>query len=272
MTRFLGPPLRSVLPDGTDHFPNQLDALLNEVPQHFAGAFDPDGELNRWLSAIAVQIDQLSLAAEDIYADARLATATRDGLVTEWAFVYGLGNEIANLTDDQMRGYIESWIACDGSAQAIQNLLLAIVNLNPVNAGGPLLTFPGGGGGLTFDAGGAGVGPLYQYATPPDQTIGFMFPSDGSPLVFPGGGGVVFPDDGSGLGLASDGSGLLFPAAPSNLAFPNSAWVTLTEAFTTKALTVTVKSYLAFDRGAFKRAIDRFAQADVLWTYVESDT
>lgn len=255
------------LDDGTlDHFEPALQRLINELPAHLQGAIDPAAELRKWLTALAEQIDDLSAKAEQVYTDARLATASRDGLIAEWVLVYGLGNEIANLTTEQLRGYIEQWIACDGTTQSILNLLTAIINLNPANNGGPLLTFDAGGAGLTFDAGGAGVGPLYQYATKPDQTVGFVFPGDGSGLTFPDQ-ALYFPVDGSGLTF-----GLTFPNVP-DLTFPNNAWVVITEAFSSYALAVTAKSYLAFNRPAFLRAINRFSQAHVApVTYSEVNT
>lgn len=253
------------LADGTTHFGPALAELQAEMPDHYAGArSDVQGELYVWLYVLALHTDQLSLTAEKILADARLATASADGLRDEWAAVYGLGSEIANLTTDQLRGYIAAWIACDGSTQSILNLLTAIINLNPANAGGTILTFDAGGAGLTFPANGSGL-RLYQYATKPDQTVGFVFPADGSGITFPDQ-ALYFPNDGTGITLAA-----AFPNVP-NLTFPNNAWVTIAEAFTSYANTVTVKSYLAFDRGAFKRAIARFKQAHVTTTYVEVNT
>lgn len=267
MTDLLGGALPVPSDDGTEHFPPSFDVLLAEFPQHMRGAQEDTGELRTWIAALAAYIDQLSLAAEDVYADGSLATATPEGLREEWAQLYGLGNEIANLTTEQLRGYIEAWAKCDGSTQSVTNLLLAIINLDPANDGGAVLTFDAGGAGLTFPADGSGL-TMYQYATKPAQTVGFVFPDGG--IQFPSA-GLVMPADGSGLTFPGDGSGLTFPTV-TDLTFPNNAWVVLTETFLSYALTVTVKSYLSFDRGAFQRAIARFAQAHVTTSYVESNT
>jgi hypothetical protein len=148
------------------------------------------------------------------------------------------------------------------------NLLLAVILLDTRNLlYGPIATFDAGGAGLTFPANGSGIGPLYQFATAPDPIAGFIFPLDGSGLTFPDP-ALHFPGDGTGLTL----SAVNFPNFTS-LTFPNGApWVTVTENFTNYGLTVTIKTWLSFDRGAIRRVIDRFRQAHTTPTvYVETN-
>lgn len=250
-----------------DFFEPALPDLQASLPAWWQGA-QPGGELYTWLVAMGNRIDEVSADAEQLYRDCFLATASTAGLLNEWAYAYGIQHELnSTMTPEVVRGYIEQWIACDGSTHSILNVLLAIISLDPRNQGGPVLTFDAGGAGLTFDPVGAGVGPLYQYTTVPDQTSGFVFPADGSGLTFPDP-SLYFDDTGLGLTFDPGGAGITFPSF-TPLVFPNATWVLITEDFAHYATTYTVKSYLAFDRSAFQRAIKRFEQAHCTWTYTE---
>lgn len=275
-----------------------LDDLIAEFPD-WLRADDPTAELYKWLNALAQAHADLDATAEQVYADTALATASGGGLRDEWAYLFDLRPELAagNLSADQMRAYIAAWIACNGSVQGLLNLLLAILRLDPRNfEWGPLTTFASDGSGLTFGADGSGIGPLFQFSTQPDPAGGLAFPLDGSGLTFPED-ALFFPEDGSGLTLAElhdaalffaqDGTGLALPASfpatvPAPLFFPNfssltfpsgAAWVTVTENFPAYGLTVTIKTWLNFDRGAVRRALDRYRQAHATPTvYTESNS
>lgn len=273
-----------------------LDDLVDELPA-WLRASDPTSELHKWLAALAGQHADLDATAEQLYADLSLDTASIPGMLAEWAYVYDLRPDLSSgaLTNDQVRAYVASWVACNGSAQSLTNLLLAIINLDPRNqlygpfatfgaagtattfdAGGAGLTFPvsglgialddGSGAGINFPADGSGI-TLYQLNTPPNVVGGLVFPGDGSGFTFPDP-AVYFPEDGSGLLLD-----LTWPTF-TPLTFPSgAAWVTVTEDFAHYGLTVTIKSWLAFDRGTVRRALDRFRQAHCSPTvYVESPT
>jgi hypothetical protein len=119
--------------------------------------------------------------------------------------------------------------------------LLAILSADPANAAGPTAVFPLDGSGL--DTPDSGI-TLYQE----------------EPLEPP----LRFPPDGSGLPFPGDGSGIAFPAT---------SWVEVVERPADYAFDVYVRSWLAFDRPAFARAVARFRRAGLFEpTVTETET
>jgi hypothetical protein len=76
--------------------------------------------------------------------------------------------------------------------------------------------------------------------------------------------GLRFPATGAGLTFPEDGTGLTFSAG---------SRLEVAEAYADYRLDVTVRSYLAFDRPAFARAVNRYRQAHMVApTITETNT
>lgn len=104
---------------------------------------------------------------------------------------------------------------------------------------------------------------------------------DGSAI---GSGSLVFPYDGSGLvfpiypyvlGKTWEGTvstGETPPGAGPGLTFSENAWLEITEDPPNYAFTVTVKSWLDFDRDAFERTVERFRPAHLVAPTIIEET
>lgn len=218
-----------------------FEAALSDLQDHLPSWWptsNPTSQMYKLLAGVASVIDQLSNLFEQPYLDEVITTASQTGLFRNFALAWGLQNEQLPTVTSQLAAYIQARAAETGSLQSLINTLTALVN-QPVNQGGPVLTFPAGGGGLTFPANGSGL-IMYQYT---------------SPQLAP-----VFPADGSGLTFPADGSGITLGAV---------AWIDLLPNYSTYTLTVKVLEYLAFDRNAFTRAVNRFQPADWLPSVVQ---
>lgn len=220
-------------------YEDALPALQDHLPDWWATKYDPTlghpvPVLYALLLAFATAVDQVSADLENLHADMALSNATLNGLVREYAYAYGIDNEQLPPTSTALRQYLQAWAGVDGSTVSIVRLLTTFLS-TAINVSGTQ---------LVFDAGGAGI----------------TLPSDGSPLILyqqtTQQSALNFPVDGSGFSFPSDGSGLLVPVV--------SGWVVVVESAATYTWTVQVKSYLAFDRAAFARAVERLRQAHLL--------
>lgn len=225
-------------------FPPDFAPALGDLQDHLPDWWrteDPTSQLYLFLQPIADQIDGLSELFEQPYLDQVITTASLEGLMRNFAFAWGLQNEQLPAVVPQLIAFIQELAAEDGSLQSLINALTALIS-SPANEGGPVLTFPSGGGGLTFPSNGTGL-TMYEFAPGGGPALALTFPSDGS--------GLVFPADGSGLTLSSS---FLINVLPD---------------YATFQLTIQVQSWLAFDRGAFARAVERFQVADWLPTIIQ---
>lgn len=218
-----------------DFFDPALGDLQDAVPSGWAGARDPNGELYKWLAALAQLVDELALAVEQDYRNTSIDTADLEALLFEYAWAYGVNAEEAPLGAQALRAYIKARASEDGSPESLRRTLLAILRVPP-NTGGTVLIFPADGSGLTFPADGSGIGPLY-----------------GGDLDAAG--ALTFPTDGSGLLFPADGSGIVFPTDPVG-------WLLIDEFAT--FFQVTTRDWLAFNRPAFLRAMTRHRPSHTL--------
>lgn len=103
--------------------------------------------------------DELVAALDQIQADGAIATASPEALRTEWAVLYGAGNEQLPADDGTLRDYVQQRAAEDGGEKSLINALLALLR-HPENNGVPErdgLHFPADGAGLHFPADGSGL-------------------------------------------------------------------------------------------------------------------
>lgn len=206
-----------------EFFSPTRETLDDSLPQWWKHR-DPNSELYKLLQVLSEQVDDLGVLMESTYADTSLATAGDDALREEWALVYGVSNEQAPIVStEQLRDYLQALAAFDGSRTSLENMLLALLR-NPANdsPGATVST------DTTFPADGSGL-TLFQ--NPTAGELGYL----------------AFPVDGSGLGL--------------DTTFPTSGRLEVIERFADQRVDVFVRSYLAFDRGAFARAVARARQS-----------
>jgi len=240
---------------------------------------DPASNLYDLLEAIAGQIDNLSVLFEQPYLDQSLTTASAAGLQRNFAFAWGLTREQIPSVLSQLVAYIQARSSEDGTLGSMLNTLTSLVN-TPVNTtGGPVLTFPAAGG-LTFPdvtglsnlvfVFGVGITLPATFGGQPAGLIMFEFPAGSQPVA-----GLIFPLNGSGLRFSVNPSSLPSDnvivqdgtspiGAGSGLTFASNGFVNIIQGFTTYTLTVQVQNWLAFDRGAFQRAVGRFQPAHCL--------
>lgn len=242
-------------PERSGEFGYAIVDLQDHLPRWWR-TDDPASELYKVLSAFAAQIDGLSDFFDSVYLDSSVTTATDRGLRRIYAFAYGVQQEQLPQTVEALRGYIQARAAEDGSTASLIATLMALLN-TPVNIqpGSPVM-FPASGG-LTFPASNQGI-TLWQYDSHNLPSPGLVFAADGSGLRFPTdpqtipGEAVIVAD-----GTTPIGSG-------PGLVFATNGFISIIEDFAHFAFTVRVKSYLAFDRAAFARAIERFRPAHLL--------
>lgn len=251
----------STLPQAPDFVP-AIEDLLDHLPDWWA-AQDPSSEMYLLLAAIAGQVDLLAPLWQQPYLDQAIGTASLDGLRRNHALAWGVANE-QSLTQAQLAAYVQALAGDNGTLQSMVTILTALLD-TPVNTtGGPLLTFPAGGGGLTFPADGSGL-PLYEFAPGdgPSTLTGLVFPIDGSGLMFPLDPAAILSDN----EIVADGTTPL--GAGPGLVFASNQFVTISQDFTTFTLTVQVPNWMQFDRGTFRRAVERFQAADWYPTVIE---
>lgn len=209
-------------------YEDALAAFQDHLPDWWA-ADVTTSLLYKILVAAATPTDGLSADLENLHADMTLATATADGLRSEYAYAYGVNNEQLPPTVDGLRLYIQTWAGINGSLLSAVGLLTSLLK-TVGNESGTQLIFDAGGAGLTFPANGSGL-PMFQ-----------QVPEVAS---------LTFPVDNSGI--------------PIDTVLPNaSGWVLITESPSTYTWNVQTKSYLNFDRAAFARAVERLRQAHLL--------
>lgn len=195
--------------------------LDDSLPQWWAHR-EPTSELNYLLQAIAESSDELAAAMEDVYADQALSTATDSGLRTEYAVLYGAASEsLTAMTTEQLRSYLQARAAEDGSRTSLESTLLGMLHNDANDVAQATLTLD-----TTFPASGG----ITLWQASPDRAY------------------LQFASDGSGLALTAT-----FPASNGR--------VEVIERFADSRIDVNVRSYLAFDRAAFARAVARFRQA-----------
>ncbi len=203
-----------------DYFDDALEDLSAALPSWWAHQ-DPASELAKLLAALAPFSDAISAAIEGIFADQRLETARDEALRTEWAPLYGAGNEQLPTSTEMLRDYLQQRAAEDGSVQSLENALLALLR-RPENDEdtSPVLdaVFPADGSGLV----------LFQ---PTIERPYLAFPADGRGVLLD----ATFPN---GIGRLE-----------------------VTEQFSDHRFVVTVRDFLVFDRPAFARAVDRHRMA-----------
>ena len=192
-----------------------FETSINDMQDHLPAWWrteDPASNIYAALNAMGQAIDQLAPIWQRIAGDAVLWTASEEGLLRNFAFAYGLQFEQLPPTSNILAPYMEAWAAEDGSLASAVATLTAFLSSVGNLQGGPLLTFPAGGGGLTFPASGGFT--IWQYTAGAPPTPALIFPSDGSGLVFPMY-PYTFPSDNV---VVNDGTTPLAPA--SGLTFP----------------------------------------------------
>lgn len=240
----------------------EFEPALADLQDHLPGWWatsDPSSTLYQLLDAIGVVLDRVSAGWQQAYTDQVLTTASPTGLRRNFAFAWGLENEQLPAFQQQLVAYIQARAQEDGSLASLINTLTSLVDTPANVTGGPLLTFPAGGGGLTFPADGSGL-TLYQFAAndPPSTMTGLQFPAGGGGLIFPIDPGAVASDN----TIIDDGT-IPIGAGP-GLTFASNKFVQIQPSPSTYRMTVKVQSWLAFDRAAFARAVERFQAADWL--------
>lgn len=142
-----------------DVFSPAIDELVDSLPAWTARDV-PTSELRILLEVLAQLVDDLSGQMEGIYADQSLSTARDEALRSEWARVYGVENEQLPTVTAYLRAYMQARAADDGSAAALERILLTLLQ-DPANDAiadtGGFLTFPADGSGLHWNADGSGL-------------------------------------------------------------------------------------------------------------------
>ncbi|MGA7539957.1 MAG: hypothetical protein WBW93_14450 [Steroidobacteraceae bacterium] len=215
----------------------------------------PSSTLYGVLSAIGGVIDTLAWVWEDVYYDQALSTCGQEGLLGNFAFAWGVQNE-ADALGEALKPYVEARAQEDGGVESLERTLLSIVLADPANLeGGTVLQFPAGGEGLLFPASGEGL-QLFEFAPGDGPTTGLFFPADGSGLQFPGSTELI-EREGS---ISSEGTPAGAPEP--GLRFSSNEYVQINQNTPgPNELEVRVLNWLAFDRGAFRRAVERFTPA-----------
>jgi hypothetical protein len=289
------------VPDAPD-FEQALGDLQDHLPDWWRTS-DPSSEIYKFLTALAALIDGLSVLWEQPYLDQVLATASEYGLLNNFAYAWGVSHENLPTVVGQLRDYIAARAADDGSLGSIINTLTSLLNTPQNTTGGPILTFPGA---LTFPANGSGIPLPIRFSDGglafPDPSGGnLVFPVDDSGLALPatfgsqpaglimyeftpGNGpgasiGLVFPANGSGLQFPEQTSvmvsdnvivqdGTVALGAGDGLIFGSNQFIELIPDYLGYRLTVKILNWLAFDRGALERAVERAQVADWLPTLI----
>lgn len=280
----------ATLPAAPD-FEQALGDLQAHLPERWRTT-DPTSQIYLLLQALGETIDELAELWEQPHLDQALLTASAVGLQRNFAFAWGLTQEQLPAVLTQLVAYIEARTQEDGSLLGMVNTLTSLVDA-PVNLqGGPIATFPAGGGGLVFPDPAANlifapsIAPgstavVYGITLPAtfgQQPLGIGLyeftpgngPSLGIGLVFPASGGLTFPAYPQSLPsdnvVVQDGSTAI--GAGPGLSFASNQFIQISRNFSGYRMTVMVQSWLAFDRPAFARAVARFQPADWLPTLI----
>lgn len=238
-----------------------FEAALADLQAHLPlwwASRDPNSALYGLLAAGGSVLDELAWLFEQPYLDSVLLTASQKGLELNFAFAWGLTHEQLPPTTEQLRAYIWARTEANGSLESLAATLLALLNTPANTTGGAVLTFPAGGEGLTFPENGQGL-TMFQFGPGEGPKAGLTFPVNGEGLIFP-----TLPSS-----LPSDNlignTGETPPGAGPGLTFSQNEFVLIKENTPTAyALEVEVLNWLAFDRGAFKRAVERYQPAESL--------
>jgi hypothetical protein len=245
-------PVSEVAPD----FEASLVDLQDHLPYWWESR-NPEAALYSLLSVFATQIDALAWLFEWSYLNSVLNTASKEGLLRNFAFAYGLEDEQLPPTAERLREYIRACAEMDGSLPGLLRVLMAVIGANAAvnTTGGAVLTFPAGGEGLTFPLNGSGL-TMYQFAPGEGPKAGLTFPANGEGLHFP-----VLPSL-----LPSDNvigaTGETPPGAGPGLTFSQNEYLLVTQGPGEYEWTIEVLNWLTFDRNAFRRAVERYANAD----------
>lgn len=211
-----------------EYFDSLRATLDDAFPQWWAHR-DPASEAYKTLQALADLADELAVDVEQIHADMALSTAGDAALRSEWAVLYGAGNEQLPPDTEILRGYLQARAKDSGSREDLQDALIALTR-NTDNDTGTVLAFADDGTGVTFPA----TGGLTLHEVVPDRAS------------------LAFPIGGGGIPFAADGSGVPFPAR---------GRVEVIERPTDSRVDVNVREILTFDRGQFARAVARARMA-----------
>lgn len=207
----------------------ELDEALPTWWQHRV----PGSVLDDVLAVVAEQGDAIAADLSQVYDDQFMVTASVEALRGEWGPLFGVGNEDLAANAGNLLAYLQALALEDGSSDSLIRVLLGLL-ATPANDVGTELMFAADGSGLEFPADGSGL-QFYESTTP---LAALHFPDDGSPLTFP-----------------ADGSPLTFPAR---------GRLEIAQGFADYTLTVRVLEILAFDRGAFARAVERHRLSHLL--------
>lgn len=239
-------------------FEEALVDLQNALPAWWRSR-DPQSTLYKLLWVFGQELDRLAWVWEDTYRDQTLETASREGLIANFAFAWGLVSEEDALGENGLRAYIQARSKENGSLSTLENVLLAIVLAEPQNTkGGPLQQFPAGGEGIEFPANGEGI-QLFEFKEGEGPSSGLQFPADSEGLRFPD---STLMDAYEGRALAKTEAAP--PGGPEiGLRFTESRYVQINQNTPgPNEMEVLVLNYLAFNRPAFRRAVERFTPAD----------
>lgn len=94
---------------------------------------NPDSVLYGLLVSMADAANRLAQTWWQTLQDQTITTASREGLLANFAFAWGLQAEEDALGEDGLRAYIEARAQEDGSVRSLENTLRAILGANPVN-------------------------------------------------------------------------------------------------------------------------------------------
>lgn len=247
---------QAIAPD----FEAALADLQNNLPQWWATR-DEGGTLYELLVAIGESLDALAWAFEQPYLDQSITTASEEGLLRNFALAWGVESERLPPTAQQLRAYIEARAKEDGSLQSLLTTLTALLETPQNTTGGAIVKFPAGGGGLTFPTSGAGI-TLYEFEPGHGPKGGLIFPANGEGLRFPESPESLLSEDGRLTGATGETP----PGPPGvGLTFSQNGYVSILQNTPGPyELEVETLNWLAFDRKAFQRAVERFQPAHCL--------
>jgi hypothetical protein len=222
---------------------------LEEMQSYLPGwwqQYNETSNLYKWLSALGMLTDSVAKAFDEVYTNGNLSTATAQAIYDEWAYVWGVQQEFAPpgaeetiFTAPELVAYIKLLAQATGSTESLITSLLELLE-TPVNTTGTSLEFPENGEGLEFPENGEGL-LLFQPT-----------------LFYPG---LLFPPSGEGLLFPENGEGLQFPTGTLALE--------IVEEDTPYHFIVRVQEGLAFNREAFRRAVERQQMAHLTFTIEE---
>jgi hypothetical protein len=239
---------------------SDFEASLIDLQDHLPLWWEtgnPEAALYSLLYTFGTQLDQLAWLFEQPYLNSVLDTANEEGLIRNFAFAYGLEQEQLPPTAERLREYIKACAEMDGSLLGLLRVLMAVIGANAAvnTTGGEVLTFPAGGEGLTFPANGSGL-TMYQFAPGEGPKAGLTFPANGEGLHFP-----ILPSL-----LPSDNmigaTGETPPGAGPGLTFSQNEYLLVTQGPGLYEWKIEVLNWLTFDRNAFRRAVERYSNAD----------